>query len=269
MKNKTNITMEHIIAKIDNDFNPDNTDWIARVPAWCLDAMQQLKVCSTVKRKRKLEVKNRIAYSNCCIIQDELKVYDKNGCEIVEAGNKCCTPSTGGNNNNTKLSDTINYTSGASDVTYGNSFSIHSNTNDVNKQHKVLDVVQYPVEECNYVLIDDRKLELNFDTDYIIIENLELNTVYSDYFKCDVPVIPNDGNLIEGLAYYCMYKMLTRGMKHPVFNLNASQYGTNPYYMWTSMRSKIKTSVINTMQGEVDTRLFQSSFYNYTFKPRG
>ena len=41
--------MESIIAKIDNDFNPDNSDWINRVPAWCVDAMQQLKILSVVK----------------------------------------------------------------------------------------------------------------------------------------------------------------------------------------------------------------------------
>lgn len=34
-------------SKIDNDFNPDNSDWIARVPAWCFDAMSQLKVLRT------------------------------------------------------------------------------------------------------------------------------------------------------------------------------------------------------------------------------
>lgn len=45
-----------------------------------------------------------------------------------------------------------------------------------------------------------------------------------------------------------MYKMLCRGYKHPVFNLNASQYGTNPYYMWTQLKDKAKASTINDSQ---------------------
>ena len=44
--------------------------------------------------------------------------------------------------------------------------------------------------------------------------------------------------------------MLCRGYKHPVFNLHASQYGTNPYYMWEQLKSKAKASVINSQQGE-------------------
>ena len=36
MANNKTITIEHIIGKLDNDFNPDGSDWIPRVPAWCL-----------------------------------------------------------------------------------------------------------------------------------------------------------------------------------------------------------------------------------------
>ena len=50
MANNKTITIEHIIAKLDNDFNPDNSDWIPRVPAWCVDAMNELKVLRKVDR---------------------------------------------------------------------------------------------------------------------------------------------------------------------------------------------------------------------------
>ena len=36
MANNKTITIEHIIGKLDNDFNPDGSDWIPRVPAWCV-----------------------------------------------------------------------------------------------------------------------------------------------------------------------------------------------------------------------------------------
>ena len=64
--NNSKITVEHIIAKIDNDFNPDNSDWIPRVAAWCTDAMNQLKVLNKVDKAISYKVVNRIAKSPCC-----------------------------------------------------------------------------------------------------------------------------------------------------------------------------------------------------------
>ena len=51
----------------------------------------------------------------------------------------------------------------------------------------------------------------------------------------------------------------------------ASDYGMetdNPYYMWTQLKSRAKASVINIRQGNIDTKAWQSYFYNYTFKPK-
>lgn len=90
----TNITVEHIIAKIDNDFNPDNSDWIPRVAAWCTDAMNQLKLLQTTTKKYKIEINNRIGKAACCNL-DIVKVYDDNGCEIKQASSEdCCNDSS-------------------------------------------------------------------------------------------------------------------------------------------------------------------------------
>ena len=74
--NNANTKIERIIAKIDNDFNPDNSDWIPRVGAWAIDAMSQIDALKTIKKRRKLNVKERIAYSPCAIDKDNLKVFD-------------------------------------------------------------------------------------------------------------------------------------------------------------------------------------------------
>ena len=39
--------------------------------------------------------------------------------------------------------------------------------------------------------------------------------------------------------------------------------------MGTQLKSKARASVINTIQGNIDTKEWQNYFYNYTFKPRG
>lgn len=270
--------MEHIIAKIDNDFNPDNSDWIARVPAWCVDAMSQLKVLRTEYKTRKLNVENRIAHSPCPITNSKgFAVYDRNGCEIKSlAYNKkhaqCCSSSTGGrddmDNEMLSPSDTIYLTDTGADRTHYQAVAEHVNTDEFNKRHTVADQFISPVEDRrNYIIIDNNTIELNFDTDFVTIRNLEIATEYSNYFNGEIPVVPNNGILIEALAYYCMYKMLTRGMKHPVFNLAASQYGTNPYYMWMQLKDKAKASVIADNQGVngYDGDAWRAYFYNYTF----
>ena len=55
-----NISIEQIIAKIDNDFNPDNTDWIPRVAAWVSDALSQMNVLLTKRKRIKIPITNKI-----------------------------------------------------------------------------------------------------------------------------------------------------------------------------------------------------------------
>lgn len=276
--NNVNTNVERIIAKIDNDFNPDNSDWIPRVGAWCIDAMSQLNILRTTRKKKKVSVKDRIAYSECPINSDNLKVYDNNGCEIKEAGNSSyCNscPSTGN-----FASETSNYVA-----------SITSNTVDTintNKPYEYNNVVaetindkypyRYNVKEYktghdttrNYILVDDNKIELNFDTDFIYVETYYIKTICSTTYGCELPVIPNNGLLIEAITYYCMYKMLCRGYKHPVFNLAASQYGTNPYYEWNKLKEEARRSVINDDIDRLDdgSKLFRSNLFINTFDPR-
>lgn len=277
MQNKTNTTVERIIAKIDNDFNPDNSDWIPRVGAWCIDAMSQLDVLRTKRRKVKLTVKDRIAYSNCPINNTDIKVYDDNGCEIKEASeSQCCggSPSTG-EESETGTKVTAELTPDTVDIV---------NTGQPNSANYVIAETvnsKYPyrynvksyvlgannAQERNYVLADCDKIEINFDADFIYVETDYIETVCSDTYNCELPVIPNNGLLIEAIAYYCMYKMLCRGYKHPVFNLNASQYGTNPYYIWTQLKEEAKRSVLNGVDDD-SSKLFRSSLFIDTFDPR-
>ena len=64
--------------------------------------------------------------------------------------------------------------------------------------------------------------------------------------------------------------MLCRGYVHKVFNLSASQYGTNPYYIWTQLKNEAKRSIIaNRVDTDEDiSKMFRSAFYIDTFDPR-
>ena len=87
MKLKNQLPLSRLIGKIDNDFNISESDWIPRVAAWTIDALSQMQVLPMERKRRKLEVSNRIAQFPCTINATELKVYDKNGCEIQELNN--------------------------------------------------------------------------------------------------------------------------------------------------------------------------------------
>lgn len=273
-----NTNVERIIAKIDNDFNPDNSDWIPRVGAWCIDAMSQLDVLVTKRKRKKLTVKDRIAYSECPINGTNIKVYDGNGCEINEANSSTCcnnAPSTGEFASET--SDTITeVTPNTVDVVKtGNKASANYVVAETeNEKYSFRYNVQHYAfgydsnQKHNYVFVDCNKIELNFDADYIYVETEYIDSEYSDMFGCEIPIIPNNGLLIEAIAYYCIYKMLCRGYKHPVFNLAASQYGTNPYYIWTQLKEEAKRSVINNNIDDDASKLFRSNLFIETFDSR-
>ena len=69
--------VERIIAKIDNDFNPNNSDWIPRVGAWVHDALSQLQVNQYETVSKKLQVTNGIVRS-CNELPNDIKVRTKN-----------------------------------------------------------------------------------------------------------------------------------------------------------------------------------------------
>ena len=61
MKIKNRLPLQRLIGKIDNDFNISESDWIPRVAAWTIDALSQMQVLPMERKRRKLEVSNRIA----------------------------------------------------------------------------------------------------------------------------------------------------------------------------------------------------------------
>lgn len=291
MLNKTNTHIDRIIAKIDNDFNPDTSDWIPRVAAWSIEAMQILKVLPTQRKRVRVKVHDRIAYSECTFDVFGLKVFDANGCELTESNDvkaacgcgekiivqdECeCSPTGGvtesdmsGVRLTPRTVDIINNPNHNYAPDYVQAETV--NTKDYSARYNVRSY-DYNSKQFvrTYAVIDENKIEVNYDTNCIIIEFDCVKTAKSNIYGCEVPLIPNNGLLIEAIGNYCMYKMLCRGYKHPVFNLAASQYGTNPYFMWTQMKEEVKRSIIIDTQGEIkDNGNWRSAFYNFTFNPR-
>lgn len=279
MLNNTSTNVERIIAKIDNDFNPDNSDWIPRVGAWCIDAMSMIDCLCTERKRIKLTVNERIAVSSCPINDKNIKVYDENGCEVKKADDKrTCSAylSTGQieESKTTELSDTAGLFEIANPIAEAPDYLVAETLNADKEwpgRYRIneYNLGQKKTQDRNYVIEGCYNIELSFDTKCIIVEYDAIKCVPTSY-GCDMPAIPNNGILIEALVYYCMYKMLCRGYKHPVFNLQASQYGTNPYYIWLQLKEEARRSILakHFDSDEDITKILRSNFYISTFDPR-
>lgn len=248
MKIKQRVELSRLIGKIDNDFNISESDWIPRVAAWVIDALSQMKVLPTERKKRTLEVNNRIAIFPCTLNAKEIKVYDSNGCEISELNSSTCNCNSGLNSIDTVSSEIAVFRP--------------DGNNPVNSM-KVGNIINPDIDR-NFVIAGNN-IELNFDTDIIIVESYEVVTYYDEYYDCDVPYIYDNGLLLEALSWYVLFKYLSRGSKHPVYDLKSNSPVTNPFLQWNNLKSKAIASVKNEIYNAEGWRNF---FYNSTFDPR-
>lgn len=247
MKINNQLPLQRLIGKIDNDFNISESDWIPRVAAWTIDALSQMKVLPMEKKKRTLEVSDRLAQFPCQLNATELKVYDSNGCEISQ------------------LSDTNSCGCSSTTENISQEIAIIDDTNKNGVNFMNIGHIVNNNSSRNFVL-QGNCIELNFDTDAIIVETYEVATYFDEYYQCEVPYIYDDGLLLEALAWYCLFKYLSRGSKHLVYDLKSNSPVTNPYIQWNTLKTKAAASVkikLNKASG------WNNFFYNSTFLPRG
>lgn len=240
--NKELSSVETIIARLDNDFNIMSSDYIPRVGAWCIDAMNEMGILQYEEKETTVDVVDRVAYFPCCM--NAFKVY-VDGCEISPVKKRKCSCSSG----------TTEY------------FTQDRERDRDRQSKRTVEVDPEGYEGKNFVYLRDANaIQLNFDADIVTVSYLTVKTVYSDTFHCDIPVIPNNGKLITALEWYCMWKILSRGTKHPVYSLQGDQL-VNPYYLWREARNAAKASVIIDSQGDIYSG-WSSMFFNATFRPR-
>lgn len=247
MKIKNQLPLERLIGKIDNDFNISESDWIPRVAAWVIDALSQMQILPMERKRRKLEVVDRIAQFPCKINATELKVYDKNGCEVKE------------------LNKYDSCGCGTHKSTIPQEIAVIDDTNKTGVNFMTVGTIGSSNYNHNFVL-SGNNIELNFDTDEIEVETYETATYFDEYYQCEVPYIYDNGLLLEALAWYVLFKYLSRGSTHQVYSLSSPSQVTNPYIQWNTLRPKAMASVKIAISRSTDG--WNNFFYNSTFNPR-
>lgn len=248
MKIKKQVQLSRLIGKVDNDFNLSESDWIPRVGAWVTDALSQMKCLPMERKRRTLEVSSRIATFPCELNTTELKVFDTRGCEIpaLNSNNRCGCSGLGTKNPNSEIAifDSENKTG-------------------VN----TMEIANIVTASNRNFVVAGNNIELNFDTDSIVVESYEVATYYDEYFDCEVPYIYDNGKLLEALSWYILFKYLSRGSKHTVYSLTSPNPVTNPFTQWNTLRPKAEMSVKIDLAKETE-RGWRNFFYNSTFDPR-
>ena len=248
MKIKNHISIQRLIGKIDNDFNISESDWIPRVAAWVIDALSQMRCLPMERKRRVLEVSDRLATFPCELNAKELKVFDRNGCEIpnLNEANKCGCSGSGNNLPNSEI-------------------AIFDSTNKTGIN--TMEVAKVANSGGRNFVLAGNTIELNFDTDKIEVESYEVATYYDEYYDCEVPYIYDNGLLLEALSWYVLFKYLSRGSKHTIYDLKSNSPVTNPFIQWNSLKYKAANSVRKDISNTLDEG-WRSFFYNSTFDPR-
>lgn len=253
------LPLQRIIGKMDNDFNIDQSDWIPRVAAWTIDCLAQLKCTPYIRRKIKYKVVDRIIRMTNVVNIKDIKVYDEHGCEIV---NRIDSREM----NITYIPQLNDY----GDTIGGEGWS--SEDASLYDDKEVVDRLSAGsncINRCkNFVVVDNNKIELNYDAKFVIVEVLRVATYYDDYFNEEVPFVYDNGVLLEAICWYCLMKMLQRGYKHQVFSLSGNE-AVNPYIQWNKIKDQAAASVRKDLRNPSKNEGWNNFFYNSTFLPRG
>lgn len=248
MKIKHQLELGRLIAKIDNDFNISESDWIPRVAAWVHDALSQMSLLPRERKRRTLEVSDGIAQFPCMLDSTDIRIFDSNGCEIPEASDtqsSCC----GGNKPISTQEIAVMNANNKTGINFMEVANIVSGDNTRN------------------FVVSGNCIHLNFDADTIDVESNEIATYYDEYYDTEVPYIYDNGLLLEALAWYCLFKYLSRGSKHQVYDLKSNSSVTNPWIQWNNLKTKAANKVKKEISKNIDG--WNSFFYNSTFRPKG
>lgn len=271
------IQLEAIVGRIDNDFNIDHSDWIPRVGIWVVAALQQIEGISTIRTRKQIALHNgssgdMIFFNN----RNNFKLFTMDGCEIKKAPmnevffnkeEECASIA------NESLNEDYNddYKKHVDKPFTPNTITIHKEDNH-NKNNsgcasclfvdKLEDTSVY-----KYFYANDT-LYTNYYSRKAIVEYDDFEMTFNETYQCNFPIIPDIGVVVEYIINFCMYKLLCRGYKHPVFNLS-NNASTNPYIIYKSLAGDAKRALINNRQNLDDaSKLMRSNFYINTFDPR-
>lgn len=270
------IQLEAIIGRIDNDFNIDNSDWIPRIGIWTIAALQLIDGLSTSRVRKEYPLRNgSLVNKSLSIHKDNIKLFTEDGCEIKKAPLGEVRPK-GDNQCAVEAADDL-------DADYNNDYMKHVDmefTPDTMVIHEEDNHKHIGCGGCGQGGVKNRNSSIykyayingSYVTNYygrnIIAEYDDYELEYNETYNCKFPLVPNYSVIVEYIINFCMYKLLCRGYKHPVYNLSNNP-SVNPYLIYKSLLPEAKRAILNNSQNmDAASDLMRSNFYINTFNPR-
>ena len=112
-----------------------------------------------------------------------------------------------------------------------------------------------------YSPLNNNYFETSFDSDTVRVH-------YKRYpiDEDGLPYIPDDENIKMASAFYILYMMLSRGYKHPVYQIGHSKDELNPYKMWGMYSDKARNTIsqLDDDQRELYHQLFITMVPSFT-----
>jgi len=127
--------------------------------------------------------------------------------------------------------------------------------------HKGTDGAIYELSPAGYIFSPS-------PTGVLRVHYKSLPTEFDDEVQLELPLIPDDENVIDAVKWYVFYKWLGRGETHPVYSLKAREEHLNPYRMWIKYKLKAKNvnMKLNKDERELHSKIWKSFTYNTTNK---
>ena len=114
----------------------------------------------------------------------------------------------------------------------------------------------HPTE--TYEITINQNISTTFKTGEVLVHYKKLPTEYSHLLQIDVPLIPDNEEVIDALKWYCFKMIISRGYKHSVFNY---RYANDE---WNRLRLKARHSVsrLDSNERELHKLLWTSFIVN-------
>lgn len=250
------ITVNDIIAQMDNDFGFDNSDWIPRMAMWCRSALSEIGI--TMELYPRFE-KVHVDSEHCFRLPDDLSkliyIFSEEGCIISKKD--YMRPLARGRCDYEDAS--------VIDITNLRKNTVFSEIGEVIRVRTKFGSM--PIGDCKhcssqYIYIGNRSFRLTGNHDHVFI--LYYSNTPSD--RAEEVRIPDIIEVVEAVKWYCLWKILGRGGKHPVYSLGGANQ-TNPQWQFMfrykdiAKAKYIKSSMTEDVYDGI-TRDWVSSLYN-------
>lgn len=199
-----NVSSNLVIARVENDFNPDYAGWVGRAPEWIANALDEMEIYVSLEPVQQ------------CIQVSDYKFLLP--CDI-------------------KLLIAIKY---RGERLNRLDFINHQSECDLAEASELRGSVN--VSE-GYELSNNGWGTTTFESGEITIYYRRIPVEFDNVTQCYFPLIPNKEKVIKALEWYIIKTMLQRGHTHKVYDLASNNPITNPAVQWETAKKAAVNSV--------------------------